>query len=427
MLDAPHSSEAERGLLGSIIVDSDRVLDVCARRGVTVDSFYLPTNRMLYRAILDLRAERGFAAGCIDILTLAVYLRTKELMARIGGDIAFEQLVDACPTANNAEYYADIVRDRELMRNAVTLARELVESAETSTDAKADIIALQDGLSRLEIPRIDETPIADVGLSVIDEWQHGEIPNGLTWPIAEMNRVLPQLTDEFVIIAAKPSVGKTALAVNFLVTNGIRQRSGIMASLESSKRQLVDRFIAHIASVNTLSLRTKASHPDKYDKARDAMRFLKTLPVEVSDTPMNDAQLSAWAKHLCDKGAQYVIVDNLRHVQTLDRFESMPVRFGEVSLRMKLLRDRLKKPVILLHHLNKEDGLAWSSDIEKDADVVLTMNRDDDQSVKATEGTDEKCVIRLEIQKYRNAPAPLTFFSEFVKKTQTFADMKGTA
>lgn len=415
----PHSEEAERGVLGSMMVDAARAINVALERRITVDSFYIPAHRTIFQAILDLH-EKG---SPVDLLTVGQRLRELNKLDYVGGLSFVEGLIDSTPTAAALEHYADIVAEKYRLRAIIDAARAAAEAAYKGEDDAQSIASRLD----LDVAAIvekagDNAPLHQVAAQIIDEWEspasaHKKIRLPWSWLDVATGG---GLTDELVYVAGQPSAGKTAWAVNLATSAARAGKKVAFASLESAKRHLASRFIAHVGQVNTLSLRRQAATPELWLRARAAIEQIRALDLTVTDIPMTDIELRAWARAQRARGrCDLLIIDNLKHVQPSRAYHSEPERFKAISERIKWLRDEIRVPVVVLHHLTDDGKMAWSRDILRDADIVIAISKTADNSATASR-------VEVKIEKNREAIAGVKKIMVFHKDVQTFAEISTT-
>ena len=440
----PHSQEAEEGVLGSALLDSARVMDLCVERHIVPEAFHVPAHRLVYEAMLALSAQ----GTSIDVLTVANRLTTAGRLEQIGGTEFLNRLVDATPTAAHAEYYIDIVRQNHLLRSIIQAART-AESRCYGTDENADSI-----LSRVEQMFMD-----------ITEFQHGSVTtwdaavneamahvehilesrrglNGITSGFANIDSKLHGLRGgEMIVLAARPSMGKTSLVMNIaenlalgkLDPDHARRSVGIF-SLEMSHESLVFRMLCSHGGVSGFKLLSGyVSASADHGKLIRAASVLRKAPIYLDDTGGLDImELRARARRMKKKfGIEVIVVDYLQllHSKEYAR-QGKQVETSVISGELKSMAKELKVPVLVLSQLSRapeqRDKLAVpklsdlrdSGAIEQDADVVGMLRRpckypDDPEH-------EDKTLAVLDIVKHRNGPTGevrLNFDEEFTRFT----------
>jgi len=409
----PHSEESERGLIGSILIGSEDALTYCQVKGVTPTSFYVPANRAIYECATSLHAN----GRPVNLMTVCDKMGESGTLDQAGGRVYMESLVADCPTSTVAQYCADRVLEKEQARTLIDVARVTMESLYAGDDDVQKIRADHElAVSRACPGESFNITLADAANAVLDRWtKRDEKTSAVTLPWNWLNISFGDLTDELIYLAAQPSIGKTAAATNIAVWNARRGANVLFYSLESSVQNLSRRFISHMAQVNCLRIRIGAATVDDMDAARRAVLEMRGLPITVLDEPMTEAQLCASAKRHRSKGkCDLLIIDNLKHVQPSKKHNSEPERFKAISEELKWLRDDLRCPVIVLHHLTDEMKMAWSRDITRDADIILNMI--------ATDGPRDINPRRVEwvIEKNREGIAGVKSTMAFFTDVQTF-------
>jgi replicative DNA helicase len=437
----PYSEEAERGVLGSILLDSIRVMDLCVESGLTEESFYVPIHRIVFMAMLEMVT----AGVAVDLLTLTDRLRKADRLDSIGGSVVLDRLIDSTPTAAHAEYYIDIVRQKHLLRSIIDCARR-TENECFSSDEEADLV-----LSRAEQSFLD-----------ITENQHGE---ATPWPdavkttmehvekILETRRGLSGISTgflnldaklhglrpgEMVVLAARPSMGKTSLAMNIAENVALGKEDPDAAahpvgifSLEMSHESLVLRMLCCHAGVSSFKLSSGyVSAVAAHGKLTQAASVLSKAPLYLDDTGGLDVlELRARARRMKKKhGIDLVIVDYLQllHSREYAR-QGRQLETAQISGQLKAMAKELRVPVLVLSQLSRapdqrdKQGVPKLSDlrdsgaIEQDADVVLMLRRPCKYEDERKD--DEKLAI-VDVAKQRNGPTgevELNFEEEFTR------------
>lgn len=410
----PHSERIEVAFVGCALWDANATVSAAQRFKISADSFYIPKCKIIWNAIESLYANNK----PVDILSVSEYLRQHGKLDLIGGRHAVESCVDEVATASAAEYYAkEIVRYAKL-RKIIDVAREHALAA-YEMDADPHAIASKLDLDVAEILELlDDRPLHEVASALLDEWRNPSKARTQTLyiPWRWISRACGVLDQPLVYIAGLPSSGKTAMSVNLAVANARRGVRVLYASLESNKRSIARRFIAHMAKVNCLQLQSGNGTTELWARARSAVQELAQLPITLSDKPMTDAELRAWARAEKAKGkCDVLIIDNLKHIQPSMRYSSEPERFKSISERIKWMRDELRVPVVVLHHLNDEGKMAWSRDIQRDADVILNLE-------PLNNDTPTTRSVTVTIAKNRDAVDGISETMVFHKDVQTFCE-----
>lgn len=424
----PHSRQAEAGVIGSVIRDN-RVYDDLS---LSHEAFYIDAHQKLWRAIADLFATRK----PVDLLTLHEILKSRKQLEDVGGVAYLAELWDAAPTAANAEYYAGIVQEAWTRRRLIHLATEISRDAFDGTEPAAELV------SRLEF-QVGQLVIDPRGSSLV------QLHEAVSAGIEEMRRLgdpkhQPLRTglsnvDELVsglwpgsliVIAARPSVGKSALgltmALQWCMPMG---KSVAIFSMEMSYQQLGIRSVANLTRINAHKMREGRLSPSEWDlidRARDDIAA-NAPPLWIDDTPSRTVrQIASICRRLKAKhNLGVVLIDYLQLVEGDDRRATRREQVGQISRGLKRLARELEVPIVALAQLNRDpenrpDGrpimadLKESGDIEQDADDVYLMWRPKDQDEDAKSWT-----VGLEVVKQRNGPTGVVML-DYVRSSMVF-------
>ncbi len=438
----PHSEEAERGVLGSILIDSERVLDLAVEKGIVPDAFYYPSHRELFEHLLEMHTK----SQVIDILTLSERLRKFGRLDALGGSSSLDQLVDFTPTSAHAEHYIRLVHQDHVLRSVIDRARTAVEKcydpekdaelvlAETEEDFFS-ISEMQKGSVRNWASLIDSN-VEEINMILDNKKGMTGIPSGY----ADIDKKLFGLQPaDMIVLAARPSMGKTSLALNIAENIAMGkgdpdhlQRAVAVFSLEMSAESLVRRMICSHARVPFHKLQG-SSHlsNEMHHNLMTAADTLKRLPIYIDDTAGLDVlDLRARARRLKRKhNIEFIVIDYLQ-LMNCDKFakEGRQRETAAISNAVKAMAKELRVPVMVLSQLSRgpenRDRLAEpklsdlrdSGAIEQDADVVGLLRRPcrypDDPNA------DDKTLSILDIAKHRNGSTGkmhLHFTEEFTR------------
>ncbi len=416
----PQNVDMEASVLGAILIDADAIIKVADI--IRPIDFYDEKHRLIYEACLRLYEEQS----PIDVLTLSEELRSEGVLKDVGGSAYVTQLTNTVPTSANAEQYAAVVATKSIRRRLISASQEIADIghdekrsiAELVEEAEAklfevsqrhvgnDIISLEDILSesfdRLDALHKDKGSIRGV-------------PSG--FKDLDANLAGFQKSD-LVILAARPSMGKTALALNLAQNISVKSNKPVLLfSLEMSKEQLVDRILASEAGVNSWNLRTGNLTDNDFEKIGHAMGSLSEAQLFIDDTPgitVSDLRTKARREaHKRELGL--IIVDYLQLMSGGSRFggDSNRVQeISEISRGLKSVARELNVPVIALSQLSRSvesrnpqipqlSDLRESGSIEQDADVVMFLYRDDYYNPDTSEKPN---ILDIFIKKHRNGP-----------------------
>jgi replicative DNA helicase len=427
----PQSREAERSVLGSMLRDNQVISDVVQL--VRTEDFYADAHQKIFQAILSLY-DKGHPA---DLVTLAEALRETKQLEDIGSYAYLAELWDAAPTAANAEYYAQIVRDRSIVRNLIHASTEILR------DAYDNVQPSQELLHQAERKILDIAEKGTTGQTYtlqeiifatyqrIEERQGLATENkasGLATGYADLDEITAGLQNsELIIVAARPSVGKTSFALN-LVRNIVidEKKAAYFVSLEQSRIELAERLLCCQARVDSHKLRKGRLSADDIDKLMEAGGTLSKAKLFIDDTPgQGMLRIAANARRLQRRhGINLVAIDYLQLIEPENRRDPRQEQVAQISRRLKFLAKELSIPVVALAQVNRssEDrqdhrprlaDLRESGSIEQDADTVMLLHRPDRYEPGQHEG-----IIEVIIGKQRNGPTgevTLAYRKEFMR------------
>ena len=415
----PQSTDAEASLLGAILIDSDAIVKVAD--AVTYDDFYDEKHRRIYEAIITLYEQHS----PIDVLTLSNKLQEQGFLEFVGGASYLTELTNYVPTASHVNQYADIVAQKALRRRLIKASQDivglgydetinlqgLIESAESrlfevsQKHVKQDVTSLENILTD-SFDRLDELHK--------DKGQLRGTPTGYK----DLDNVLAGFQpSDLVVLAARPSMGKTALALNIAHNVSLESKLPVlMFSLEMSKEQLVDRMLAMSSGVDAWSLRTGKLTDRDFEKIGHAMGALSEAEIYIDDTPsITISELRTKARRLAhSKKVGLIIVDYLQLMSGNSRFAGEGNRvqeISEISRGLKGVARELNVPVLALSQLSRSvesrspqipqlADLRESGSIEQDADVVAFIYREEYYNSE----TDRRNIADILIKKHRNGP-----------------------
>ena len=435
----PQNVEAEKGLLGSILLSPREVLNDCAEQ-ITEETFYSPAHGSIFRVLVEMWS----ANTQIDVITLTNRLRDLNLLDAVGGPGAVTELFGYVPTAANAPHYLDIVLEKSLLRRMITAC---TASAARCYEEQGDVPVLLDDVER-EIFTIGETrfrksapDMRDEVFTALENIEKMYQQRGRISGLATGFSVFDQMTDglhpgEMIIVAARPSMGKTALAMNVVehVALNLEEPKAVgVFSLEMSTQQLVQRMLCSRARVNMKKIRSGMLARAEHGKLNDAAAALSESRIFIDDTPgLTILELRAKGRRLRDRHrVELIAIDYLQLCRSTSRRgqDNRQIEISEISAGIKALAKELEIPIIVLAQLNRQpeqrgggkprmSDLRESGSLEQDADVVALLVRpevyEDDEDTKS----DLAGKAELIIAKQRNGPIgeiPLTFIKEYTR------------
>lgn len=414
----PQNVEAEMSVLGSLMLDKEafnKITDI-----LHPESFYRDQHRVIYEAMQDLFEKRV----PIDVLSTSNRLREKKQLDIAGGMSYLASLVTMVPSASSVAHYAEIVHRKFVLRNIISISQEInqlgyQESDEVDTlldEAEKKIFSISHGSLRQRFAPISEG--LEAAWDRIDNLQKGDRLRGVPTGFSQLDNLLSGLQkSDLILLAARPSFGKTSLALDIARHAAVSQNIPVgIFSLEMSTEQLVDRLLASEANVDSWRLRTgRLTHDsDDFLRIRDALERLSKAPLFIDDEPSNNIlQMRAMARRLqAEHGLGLIIVDYIQLINYHKASSDSLVReVTEISRALKGLARELTVPVIAISQLSraveqrhppipKLSDLRESGSLEQDADVVLFIYRED--RYKDTE--DKKNIVEIQIAKHRNGP-----------------------
>jgi len=434
----PHNLEAEQAVLGSMLLSPDAVEGALAMLGDT--DFYRPAHGRIFTAMNDLYAR----SVPVDHLSVADRLESTGELENAGGKPYLLDLSGAVPTTANWARYADIVKRLSMLRQLIGAATEIVAMG---YDAPDDLDAVVEDAERL-IFQVTNKRVASnfremnellkISFNQLEElFEKKEHVTGVPTGFKELDKLMAGMhAGDLVILAARPSVGKTALALNIGVNAAKAGTSVAVFSLEMSAEQLVQRVLCSEARINLQDVRTGYLKETDWHAIHTSMGKLAALDFWVDDTPsISILEVRAKARRqLRNKEKGLIIVDYLQLMQPQNRrTENRQVEIAEISRGLKILAKELKVPVVALSQLSRAveqragkrpqlSDLRESGAIEQDADVVMFLDRNTSPASEQEEGRPAPGVAELIVAKHRNGPLgniPLVFQDRFTK----FVDM----
>ncbi len=390
----PHDIEAEQAVIGSMLTDKDAVISAIEK--LKEDAFYREDNKLIYSAILSLynRAEP------IDVITLKNELQTNGNLEKVGGLEYIVELPEKVPTTANVEKYIKIVEEKAVLRNLIKTANEIIDIGYDQTEEVEDIV---DNAEKKIFNMIQGRnvkgyiPIKEV---LIDSFtnleklynQKGAL-SGISTGFYDLDKKTTGLHgSELIVLAARPGMGKTALALNIATHVAIKENLPVaIFSLEMPKEQLANRILSSEAMVDSNKIRTGKLEDSDWAKIAESLGTLSDANIYIDDTgDISSMEIRARCRKLkLEKGLGLVVVDYLQLIQGNGRRNgSRENEISEISRSLKLLARELNVPVIALSQLSRgaekrEDKRPMLSDlresgaIEQDADIVMFLYRDD--------------------------------------------------
>lgn len=415
----PHNLEAEGGLLGGLLVDKEaliRVADI-----VTPDDFYVDRNRIIYSAMLDLYEARQ----PIDLLTLSNRLEEVKELDKVGGSTYLTEMVEQVPTAAHVTHYADIVAHKATLRRLIGAASTIAGLGYNEGAALDGLLDEAEqtlfGVSQKHLKQ-NFIPISSVladSFDRLDELHKDKHSlRGVPTGFKALDGVLAGLQkSDLIILAARPSMGKTTLALN--IAHHVAAKEGIpvgVFSLEMGKEQLIDRLLAAESGIDAWKLRNGRLEDSDFPKINDAMAVLNEAPIYIDDSPLtNIMEMRTKARRLqTEHDLGLIVVDYLQliNARKVSNNDNRVQEVAEISRGLKGLARELNVPVLAMSQLSRSvesrtppipqlSDLRESGSIEQDADVVMFIYRDE---YYKREESEQPGVAQILVQKHRNGP-----------------------
>ncbi len=441
----PHAIEAEMSLLGSLILAGVGNIHIVGEVMQTLKNpadFFLPKHGVIYETLLELY-DRNAA---IDIVQLVQRLKDKGQYEGVGKEDYLIELAEAVPTAVNAPHYAKIVRDKAKLRYLLDAAGHILREAHESSESPNVIIdkAEQRIFEIAQSAEVQEpsklAALVQVAFEqMINRREHGgDSYTGLATGFFALNDMLSGLQkSEMIVLAARPSMGKTAFALNIAEQIAVDNKQPVAVfSLEMSRQQLADRILSSHSGVDAQKIRRNMLNDDEVLRLRDSAAMLSEAPMYIDDTPgLSILEMRAKARRLASQHDIKLVVIDYLQLLSAPGSESRTQEVSSISRSVKALARELNVPVIVLSQLNRNpegreskrpmlSDLRESGSIEQDADVVMMLHREDyyhhDDEWK-NENPEMLGVTELIIAKQRNGPTG-TVKLQFQKETTRFVN-----
>jgi len=429
----PHSLEAEQAVLGGLMLDNsawDLMIDK-----ISEEDFYFPKHRLIFRTISELnKREHPF-----DVVTLAEALKEVRELENVGGDGYLFELARNTPSVANIAAYVDIVRERSILRQLIRITSDISGLAfnpvgRTSKDileeAESKIFRIAEQGARGEGP-VAISSLLKIASDRIDELHHsGKDIVGLSTGFSDLDNMTSGFHNgDLIVVAGRPSMGKTAFAVNIAEHAAIKVAKPVLIfSMEMPGDSLAARMMSSLGRVDQHRLRTGKLDPEDWPRVNSAVTMLTETSLLIDDTPaLNPGELRARARRVAKKYGQLglIVVDYMQLMQIPGYKENRTAEISEISRSLKNLAKELKVPVLALSQLNRSleqrntkrpvmSDLRESGAIEQDADVILFIYRDEVYN----ENSPEKGIAEIIIAKQRNGPigtVKLTFLGRYTR------------
>lgn len=426
----PHSVEAEQSVLGSMLLSKEAIYVALER--LKSEDFYLEAHRTIFDIIAELHENRE----PVDLITVTETLRNRKMLESVGGVTYLTTLTEVVPTPANIAQYCKIVEEKALLRRLLEATSKILSMA---YEPREDVEELLDEAERrifaiVQKRRVDNFHhIKDVLLATFERIEQlynskggiTGVPTGFPDLDAMTSGLQPS---DLILVAARPSMGKTAFALNIAQNAAIRHRIPVaIFSLEMSKEQLVQRMLCAESNVDSHKLRTGRLEEDDWPRLARAMGPLSEAPIYIDDTPgITCLEIRAKARRLkAEKGLGLVVIDYLQLIAGRGQSENRQQEISEISRSLKALARELNVPVLALSQLSRApdvrsdhrpvlSDLRESGSQEQDSDLVAFLYREDYYNPN----TDRKNIAEVIIAKQRNGPTgkvELLWLSQYTK------------
>ena len=426
----PHNEEAERSVLGAVMLNKDVLSEVLEE--VSADDFYNESHREIFKAIWELYKNNT----AVDMLTVCEELKKRKALEMAGGRAYIATLTAEVPSTVNAVEYAKIVAEKAILRQMIKTSEDITEKGYDAKMAAGEILDYaESGIFKIAQKRQknDYAKIQDVlltNIKIIDAAAQNKdkivgIPTGFK-DIDEKTSGLQR--SDLIIVAARPAMGKTAFALNIAQQSAVKAGSSVIIfSLEMSKEQLGQRLLAMQARVEMQKLKQGDLDRKDWDRITMALDELNNTKIVIDDTPgISVMEMRNKCRRLkAEQGLDLVVVDYLQLMSLQGKTDNRQQEISTISRNLKLLAREMDCPVIVLSQLSRApeqrqdhrpilSDLRESGSIEQDADIVIFLYRDDYYN----ENTDKPGVCEVNIAKHRSGPtdkAELTWVSRYTK------------
>jgi len=416
----PQNIEAERSVLGSLMLDKDAIVKVANL--IRLGDFYKDDHNSIYEAMVELYEKRE----PIDVLSLSNQLEEKKQLDKIGGSSYLTSLVNSVPSSSNVEHYAKVVQKKSTLRKLITASGEITEMGyKESEDVEKILDQAEQKLFSVSQKYIKQDfvsikSILESAFNRIDELHKGDHKlRGIPCGFPDLDNLLAGFQkSDLIIIAARPSIGKTSLALDLARQIAVQQKVPLgVFSLEMSSDQLIDRMLAAQSGVDLWRLRTgrlkSEEGDDDFQKIGEAMGILSEAPIFIDDAgSSNVMEMRTMARRLqSEHNVGLIIIDYLQLMEGRSGGDNRVNEISEISRALKQLARELNIPIIALSQLSravesrspqipKLSDLRESGSIEQDADIVMFLYRED----REKPDTPNKNIVELHIAKHRNGP-----------------------
>ena len=428
----PHSIEAEKCVLASIMLEKEvfgQVVQIIDR-----DAFFQTDHQVIYDQLVKLYDQNR----AIDAVILLEELKKRQLLEEVGGAAYLGEILNSVPSAAHGAHYAGVVREKSLLRQLIAASNDILRDAYAPHE-QADLVLDKAEKRIFDIAQKkvggSATEIGDLAADVY-EMLEDKTRRGIMTGYVELDDMLNGLQNgEMIILAARPSMGKTALAMNMVenIATGENRLPCAVFSLEMSKQQLAQRMLCSLSQIDAHKVRRGMMSNEEYIRMAQVVASLAKVPIFVDDSPsLTPLELRAKARRLkLQNDIKFIMIDYLQLMDTPGP-ESRQQQISEISRAVKSVARELNVPVVALSQLNRQsegrDGhkprmsdLRESGSLEQDADVVMLLHREDYYRMSDADFTPDN-IAEVIVAKQRNGPTG-TVKLAFLNKTTRFENL----
>ena len=389
----PHSVESEQSILGSIILDKDAIITVAEI--INPGDFYKEAHKIIYESMLSLNSSNE----PIDLITLIEELRKEGHLDNVGGISYLTSLSTIVPTTSNVRYYANIVKEKSVMRQLIKASNEIINLGyDASTDVQEILDKAEKNIFDISQEKSGDD-IQPINLVLQDTFdmierlctEKSEV-TGITTGFADLNKKINGLQrTDLILVAARPAMGKTAFSLNLVQNAALKGDASVAVfSLEMSKEQLVQRMLSAQSNVELSKIKTGTLSESDWPRIIDAMAVLSEANIYIDDTPgIKISEIRSKCRRLkIDKGLDFILIYYLQLMEGEGKNENRQQEIAKISRSLKILAKELNCPVVALSQLSRSpelrkdhrpilSDLRESGSIEQDADIVMFLYRDE--------------------------------------------------
>ncbi|MCC3870011.1 replicative DNA helicase [Terrisporobacter mayombei] len=389
----PHSVESEQSILGSIILDKDAIITVAET--INPGDFYKEAHKIIYESMLKLNSNNE----PIDLITLIEELRKEGHLDNVGGISYLTSLSTIVPTTSNVKYYANIVKEKSVMRQLIKASNEIINLGyDASTDVQEILDQAEKSIFDISQEKSGDD-IQPINLVLQDTFdmierlctQKSDV-TGITTGFTDLNKKINGLQrTDLILLAARPAMGKTAFSLNLVQNAALKGDASVAVfSLEMSKEQLVQRMLSAQSNVELSKIKTGSLGESDWPRIIDAMAVLSEANIFIDDTPgIKISEIRSKCRRLkIEKGLDLILIDYLQLMEGEGKNENRQQEIAKISRSLKILAKELDCPVVALSQLSRSpelrkdhrpilSDLRESGSIEQDADIVMFLYRDE--------------------------------------------------